>query len=122
MPESILITIKKLLGIDEADTAFDVDVIIFINSIFLNLKQIGIGPDVTFSISNKDATWASFSTDLSVIGMIKTYISLKARLMFDPPSTSFVITAIESQVKEMEYRLQHEMEMRIPDPIIEEEL
>lgn len=103
--ESILTSIKKLLGIEEDYTHFDQDIIININSALMTLNQLGIGPPQGFSIQNKIKTWADYLGPSIDFEGVKSYIYLKVRLAFDPPSTSFVLDAMERQIKELEWRL-----------------
>lgn len=104
--DSILTTIKQILGIIEEYTYFDSDLIIHINSIFSVLNQLGIGPENGFSISDKTTKWSDYlSDDDLTLNMVKTYISLKVRLLFDPPQGSALIDAIEKQIAELEWRL-----------------
>lgn len=105
MSESILTSTKKVLGIDESYTAFDVDIIMHINSVFSTLHQLGIGPDNGFMITDATATWDAFLGDDPRLNSIKTYMYLRVRLLFDPPATSFHINALENQIKELEWRL-----------------
>ena len=104
MNESILTSIKKLLGLEEADTSFDPDLILHINTIFFTLNQLGVGPDEPFRITSKDETWDDFS-DRKDIEAIKSYIYLKVRLLFDPPTNSAVLNAMTESAKEYEWRL-----------------
>lgn len=104
--ESILTSIKKLLGIDENYTHFDADIIMHINSVFSILTQMGVGPTKGFSISGKKETWEMFlPMDQSVFSMVRSYVYLKVRLLFDPPINSAAIEAINRQVNEFEWRL-----------------
>lgn len=103
--DSILKTIKKLLGLPEDYDAFDQDLIIHINSVFSTLDQIGVGPANGFYISDETATWDHFFNEDLPVHHIKTYVYLKVRLVFDPPATSFAINAMENQAKELEWRL-----------------
>ncbi len=105
MSDSILDTIKQLLGIEAEDTAFDTDVIVHINSALMTLNQLGVGPSAAFSIQDKDDIWEDFlekSTDLEAV---KTYIYLKVRTVFDPPSSSAVLEAMNRSISELEWRL-----------------
>lgn len=106
MTDSILDTIKQMLGIPSTDTAFDTDIIVQINSVFMTLNQLGVGPDTVYSIDNSTALWADFLGDnLSMYSSIKAYMYQKVRLAFDPPSASFVLDAIRNQIQELEWRL-----------------
>lgn len=105
MPNSILDDVKKLLGIDPSYTAFDTDVIIHINSVFTILHDLGIGPTDGFMIMDNTVTWDAFvGTDLN-LNSIKSYFFLRVRMLFDPPTTSFVIESMNKQIEELEWRL-----------------
>lgn len=104
--ESILTSIKKLLGIDDAYTHFDPDIVMHINSVFAILTQMGVGPANGFSISGKDENWSAFISDRpDVFSLVKSYIYLKVRLLFDPPLSSAAIESINRQISEFEWRL-----------------
>ena len=103
--ESILTSIKKLLGITEDYTQFDQDIIMHINSVFNILTQIGVGPSTGFSISDKETIWTDYISDLSLIEMVKSYIYLKVRILFDPPTTGILMDAMQKQISELEWRL-----------------
>lgn len=103
--ESILTSIKKLLGIAEDDEHFDIDVIMGINSAFSVLTQLGVGPEDGFLITDKNATWIEFMQDDKRLEFLKTYVYLKTKLVFDPPLSSAVIDAINRQISELEWRL-----------------
>lgn len=104
-PQSILTSTKKLLGIEEAYTAFDLDITLHINSVFSTLLQLGVGPVAGFSIEDKVQTWEDFITTTTGILAVKTYVVLRVRLLFDPPATSFAIDNFDKQIKELEWRL-----------------
>lgn len=104
--ESILTSIKKLLGIAEEDTSFDADILININAVFSTLNQLGVGPNEGFTIKDATAVWADFiSEDHKGFENIKTYVYLRVKLIFDPPLSSAVITSYEKQISELEWRL-----------------
>lgn len=105
MNESILTSTKKVLGLDETYEAFDEDIIMHINSVLGILNQIGIGPAAGFAIEDDEATWGDFIGDDLRLNSVKTYVYLRVRLLFDPPSTSYVIEAMKEQIKELEWRL-----------------
>lgn len=105
MNESILTSIKKLLGIEEEYTPFDPDIIMHINSVFFILTQIGVGPSTGFTISDKTAVWTDFITEITKIEAVKTYVYLKVRLAFDPPINSAVLESINKMINEYEWRL-----------------
>lgn len=103
--ESILTSIKKVLGIYEADTSFDVDIIMHINTVLMILRQMGIGPSEGFSVINSYNTWDDYLSDSSLIEAVKTYVALKVRLIFDPPASSAIIEAMNRTISELEWRL-----------------
>lgn len=105
MDDSILDSIKKLLGIDASYTAYDPDVMMHINSVFSVLSQMGVGPTGGFMIEDNVPTWAAFIGDDEELNMVKTYIHQRVKLLFDPPSTSFAIEAIEKTSEELGWRL-----------------
>lgn len=105
MENSILTSTKKILGIAEDYTAFDLDVITHINAVFSILAQLGIGPAAGFGIEDKDTGWDDFGIDPDKLRMVRTYMYLKVRMLFDPPSTSFQIEAMNNQIQEQEHRL-----------------
>lgn len=108
--KSILTSIKKLLGVDEDYTQFDPDIIIHINTVFMTLKQLGVGPTQGFKIADNTAEWEDFITDRIDLEGLKTYIYLKVRLVFDPPQSSYLIENIKEQIKELEWRLNFQVE------------
>lgn len=103
--DSILTSIKKLLGITEDYTHFDTDIVMHINSVFSILTQLGVGPPEGFYIQDKTTIWDEYITDPNKIEMVKSYMYLKVRLLFDPPSSSSVIEAFNKQISEFEWRL-----------------
>lgn len=103
--DSILTSIKKLLGIAEEYTQFDDDIIMHINTVFLNLTQLGVGPEEGFLIEDDTADWEDFIDDNAQLQAVKTYVYLKVKLLFDPPLSSSVIEAMNRQIAELEWRL-----------------
>lgn len=103
--ESILTSIKKLLGITEEYTQFDDDIIMHINSVFLNLSQLGVGPEEGFTIEDDYATWEDYIGDDMNLQAVKSYIYLKVKLLFDPPLSSAVIESTNRMIAELEWRL-----------------
>lgn len=118
MEESILTSTKKILGIAADYTAFDLDVITHINSAFSTLTQLGVGPAAGFVIEDNTLKWADFvDADDHQYSSVKTYVYLKVRMLFDPPSTSYVIDALNKQIQELEWRLNvHREETGWTDP------
>ena len=109
--ENILDSIKKLLGIDEADLNFDQELIMHINSVFMVLNQLGVGPVGGFKISSNEETWTDFVGARLDLESVKSYIYLKVRLLFDPPQNSFLIDSISNQIDEHEWRLLAQVEL-----------
>jgi len=104
--ESILTSIKKLLGIAEDYTHFDNDIIMHINSVFLILTQLGVGPPEGFVIQDATALWTDFVADDKNLELIKSYTYLKVKIMFDPPLSSAVLDSTNQLIKEYEWRIQ----------------
>jgi len=105
MEESILTSIKKVLGLAADYTEFDEDVLLHINSVFSTLAQLGVGPVGGFMIEDDTSTWDEFIGEDLEYNAVKTYVCLRVRLLFDPPTTSYLIDAINNQIKELEWRL-----------------
>lgn len=105
--DSILTSIKKLLGITEEYEQFDTDIIIHINSVFSILADLGVGPEQGYSIFSKEAKWIDYIPDATNanIETVKTYIYLKVKLIFDPPSSSSVVASMEKMIQELEWRI-----------------
>lgn len=114
--DSILISIKKLLGIEAEYTQFDQDIILNINSALMGLNQLGVGPKAGFLITGDSEIWVNFIGDRTDLAAIKIYVYLKTRLVFDPPGTSFLIEAIERQIKELEWRINSQVEVPVEAP------
>ena len=105
--ESILTSIKKMLGIDEEYTHFDADVIMHINSVLMILTQLGVGPAEGFMIEDDTSTWVDFIAEANAAQLhaVKSYIYMKVKLIFDPPLSSAVIESMNRQIAEFEWRL-----------------
>lgn len=108
--DSILTSVKKLLGIVDEYKHFDNDIIMHINSALFTLKQLGVGPSEGFTITDKDAAWTDFIKDVTEVEAVKSYVYLKVKLVFDPPASSAVMEAIKNQISEYEWRLNVEVE------------
>ncbi len=105
MGESILESVKHLLGPGSCDDHFDDDLIIFINGVFSQLTQLGVGPEKGFSIDGPDKFWKDYIGDDPKLEMVKTYMYTKVRLRFDPPQSSSVIQLMQQDASELEWRL-----------------
>ena len=104
--ESILTSIKKMLGIAEEYTHFDADIIMHINTVFMTLTQLGVGPSEGFYIEDASAEWTEFVSDLTKLQAVKTYVFLKVKLLFDPGSVgSSTLASYERTIQELEWRL-----------------
>ena len=103
--DSILTSIKKMLGIEEEYEHFDPDILMHINSAFSILTQLGVGPDSGFMIMDKNATWDDFIKDEAQLNLVKSYMFIKVKLLFDPPMSTAVLECYKAQVSEYESRL-----------------
>lgn len=104
MEDSILDSMKYLLGLPEEYKPFDSELIIHINSIFGTLEQLGVRPG-RFTISDNSASWSDYLDDSEMIDEIRSYMYLRLRLVFDPPANSFIVKSFEDQIKEFEWRI-----------------
>lgn len=124
--DSILTSTKKILGIAEDYTVFDPDIITHINTAFSTLTQLGVGPAEGFMIEDDTPVWVDFIGDDLQYNSVKSYVFLRVRQLFDPPSTSYLIAAYERQIQELEWRLNVHREETgwvdpDPDPIYDDE-
>jgi len=109
--ESILTSIKKMLGISEEYEHFDTDIIIHINSVMSILTQLGVGPPEGFSIKDKEAAWSDFIPNNPQLEAVKSYVYLKVKLLFDPPLGSAVIESTNRLISELEWRINTAVEL-----------
>lgn len=115
MEQSILISTKKILGVGADDESFDLDIITHINTAFSVLTDLGVGPVGGFVIEDDEALWADYlvgavddpdDPEHTVkLSKIKAIVHMRARLLFDPPTTTFLLDALNEQLKEQEWRL-----------------
>lgn len=103
--ESILDSIKNMLGINEEDTNFDRELIIYINGALMIMSQLGVGTD-GYLISGRDDTWEDFMGDREDLELVKSAVYLRVRLIFDPPQNSFLVDAINKQIVEYDWRIE----------------
>lgn len=124
MEGSILKSTKKILGLADDYTPFDLDVITHINATFSILSQLGIGPIDGYFIENENDQWEDFIAPSNQLNLVKTYVYLKVRIAFDPPGTSFLIDSANNQIKEYEWRLNtlREADLRPFVPLIDGEV
>ena len=116
MEESILKTIKQLIGCPDDFEQFDLDLIVHINSAFATLTQLGVGPKEGYRITGADNEWSEFEDDAQKLSLIKDYVYIKTRLLFDPPTSGSLMDSLKEQLKEMEWRL-----YMLYDPISEDD-
>ena len=113
---SILATIKKMLGLDVNYDAFDVDVVVHINSALMTLQQLGVGPEEGFFIDQSNSqTWDDLFPSNHMLEAVKTYIYLSVKMVFDPPGNSFVMDAMKSQKEELGNRLKEQARFFNPE-------
>ena len=103
--DSILTSIKKLLGLAEEDESFDTDITMHINSAIFRLKTLGVGPTEPFIVTDKTSTWSELLEGRTDLESVQIYVYLVVRLIFDPPSTSFVIESFKNRISEMEWMI-----------------
>ncbi len=104
--DSILTSVKKLLGIAEEYTQFDVDIVMHINSVFLTLNELGVGPDSGFSIEDEYARWTDYISDNPLLlNAVKSYMYLKVKMLFDPSLTSSITELMKEEARELEWRM-----------------
>lgn len=111
---SILISIKKLLGLSKDYNAFDADIIMHINSVLMICNQLGVGV-YDFQITGEDEEWSDFINNEKKISAVKSYVYLKVKMMFDPPTHASVIESITASIRELEWRLNNEAETQIEE-------
>lgn len=105
MTESILDSVKKVLNLSSDYTPFDQDIIMHINSVFSTLNQLGVGPEAGFMIEDKDAVWSDFLESDLRLNNVKSYMYLRVRMLFDPPTIGYLIEAMKQQIAEFEWRI-----------------
>lgn len=113
MGDSILETIRKMIGGEENGDAFDLDLIVHINTVLEVLRQLGVGPEEGFFISGPSETWADFlGSDYDKFRACITYMVLRVRLLFDPPNSSYAIESFKKIQDELEWRLTVDVDER----------
>lgn len=110
MEESILMTVRKACQVPEWDDGFDSELIAHTNTILMRLNQLGVGPRSGFFITGIEETWASFVGGDNNFQMVKTYVTLRVKMLFDPPSSSFVLESMKNQIAEFEWLLNSQAE------------
>lgn len=118
---SIFITTKQILNLEESFTAFDLDVMTYLNAAFSTLNQFGVGPEEGFFIEDGTEDWDDFDVPANQLNLVKAYVVLKVRMMFDPPATSYLINAMNEQILQFEWRLnvfREELLSPYVDPVV----
>lgn len=110
MTDSILDSVKKVLNLADDYTAFDQDVIMHINAALSTLNQLGVGPQSGFMIEDKTAVWFDFLEGDLRLNNVKTYVYLRVRMLFDPPTIGYLVGAMQDQIKELEWRISAQRE------------
>lgn len=105
MQDSILMTIRKLVCGDPYADHFDTDLLVHINACFSILNQLGVGPENGFVVTDDTQSWSSYIADKYILNMVKTYVTLKVKKIFDPPLTSSVLEAMDKEISQLEWRL-----------------
>ena len=105
MQDSILVTIRKLVCGDPYANHFDTDLLVHINACFSILNQLGVSREKGFVVTDETQNWGDYTADSIVLNLVKTYITLKVRLIFDPPLTSSVLEAMNKEISQLEWRL-----------------
>lgn len=103
--ESILTSVKLACDVDALDSSFDVSILMHINSTFSILTQLGVGPEAGFFIDDASKTWADFAPDARITGAIRTYVSQKVKLAFDPPQSGYLVELMKQNCTELEWRI-----------------
>lgn len=118
MEPSILLSTKKVLGVGEDYTVFDEDILMHINSAISTLTQLGVGPTTGFTVEDAEAEWSDFVDEADhQYNAVRSYVYLRTRMLFDPPTTSYLIAAQQKQIEELEWRLNvHREETGWVDP------
>ena len=107
--DSILLSVKKVLG-GESVPAFDEDIIIHINSVLCILNQLGVGPTNGFIVENEEATWSEFLKGFQRLDLVKSYMYLKVKMLFDPPTSAAAIESSNKMIQEFEWRIVTQVE------------
>ena len=110
MDESILDSIKLILGVDTEYDAFDSEILMAINSSFMSLTQLGLGPAEGFKVPNKATTWADILGTRQDLESVRSYIGIKSRMLFDPPTNSYIMQALNNAATELEWRIRTQLE------------
>lgn len=103
--DSIFDELKEMVGQEADDDSFDIEIKNHINSIFFTLNQLGVGPTAGFAIADRNTLWMSFTANNVLLNAVKSYMYARLRLLFDPPTNSFLVESLQKQITETEWRL-----------------
>lgn len=122
MSDSILTTTKKALGLAADYDAFDPEIVMFINTVFSRLDDLGVGPEGGYAIEDENDLWSTYLNDDPILNRIQSYMYLRVKMLFDPPTTSFLMNAIDAQIDKMEWLINAHWERdNWVDPTISDE-
>lgn len=102
--DSILTSVKSYLGHQAADTSFDADILMAINAVLFTLPQLGVGPENPFVVTSDSQKWTDLLGE-DPVGGVREYVNMKVRMLFDPPTNTYVMEALKSSIEELEWRL-----------------
>lgn len=111
---SILQDVKQTVGQEFDDDTFDIDIMMHINTVFFTLNQLNVGPIDGFEIKDESTLWSDYTNGVKNLNAVKSYIYLRVRLLFDPPTNSFLVTSLEKQQEQLEWRLAVDQDPAIP--------
>lgn len=118
--DSILQDVKQMVGQEFDDDTYDTDIMIHTNAVFFTLQQLGVGPENGFNITTEDQLWGAYTTPSRNLDAVKSYIYLRVRLLFDPPTNSFLVTSLQKQIDQLEWRLMVDMDPKLVNVDLED--
>lgn len=102
--DSILNSVKSYLGISADDIAFDTDILMSINAVMFALNQLGVGPSTPVVVEDSTQDWLDYF-DEEAVGMIRQYVNMRVKILFDPPTNNQIMDALKEQIAEAEWRI-----------------
>lgn len=105
MTDSILGSVKSMLGLPTEDTGFEPELILHINSVLADLAQLGVGPDEGFVITGSSQIWSDLTDSEKVLNGVQSYVFHRVKMLFDPPQVGYVVTAVEKMIEKAEWRI-----------------
>ena len=118
MANSIFNSVKKVVGLLGDDGSFDEDILLHINSVISTLRQLGLSIPADFYVLDDVQTWRDLLGEFRDLDLVKSYMAMKVRLMFDPPSSSFGLASMTEMVKELEWRINVLTDQPYSDPFL----